>query len=119
MAAQQQPPIGVSLSADVEFREDRPAPYKARVRWVDPPTGRRRSLSTSVVEPEQAQDWIDGMHRAARGGVDPMAATMNLADYGKDVMDLAVRGLERKTLDPYLAGWKNEWFPRSGIYRCG
>lgn len=27
-------PVGVSLSADIEYRSDRPAPYRARVRWV-------------------------------------------------------------------------------------
>ena len=54
------------------------------------------------------------MHRAARGGVDPIAATMTLADYGDAVMSLAVRGLEAKTLDPYLAGWRKRVVPALG-----
>jgi hypothetical protein len=55
---------------------------------------------------EEANDWIESTVRAARGGVDPIAATMTLAAYGEAVMSLALRGLELKTLDPYLAGWR-------------
>ena len=50
----------------------------------------------------------------ARGGVDPVAATMTLAEYGDAVMSLAVRGLEAKTLDPYLAGWRKRVVPSLG-----
>lgn len=98
----------------MECRAGRPKPYKARVRWVDPSTGRRASKSHSAETPEDAQEWIDGMVRAARGGVSPAAATQRLADYGKDVMALAIRGLERKTLDPYLAGWRLRVVPALG-----
>ncbi|GAA4719147.1 tyrosine-type recombinase/integrase [Phytohabitans rumicis] len=108
------PPIGVSLSSDVEIREGRPKPYRARVRWIDPATGQRRSKSESHETPEAAQDWLDAMERAARGGVDPHAATMRLRAYGESVMTLATRGLERKTLDPYLAGWKKRVVPTLG-----
>jgi integrase len=114
MATAHQPPIGVTLSADVEYREGRPLPYRARVRWVDPSTKRRMSKSDSVSTLEAAQDWIDGMRRAALGGVDPNAATMHLVDYGKAVMTLATRGLEGKTLDPYLAGWRKRVVPTLG-----
>ncbi|GAB3147542.1 hypothetical protein GCM10027290_31000 [Micromonospora sonneratiae] len=48
------------------------------------------------------------------GGVDPLAATKRLAEYGDSVMTLALRGLERKTLDPYLAGWRKRVVPRRG-----
>jgi integrase len=54
------------------------------------------------------------MERAARGGVDPTAATMPLAQYGDSVMTLALRGLEKKTLDPYLAGWRKRVVPTLG-----
>lgn len=114
MGIPQQPPIGVPLSADVEVRSDREYPYRARVRWIDPVTGQRRSKSKSVKTPEEAQAWIDGMNRAARGGVDPLAANMRLADYGESVMKLALRGLEKKTLDPYLAGWRKRVVPTLG-----
>ncbi|OJF12762.1 site-specific integrase, partial [Couchioplanes caeruleus] len=114
MAIAQHPPIGVSVKADVEYREGRPKPYKARVRWNDPTTGERRSKSHSTATPEEAQDWIDGILRAARGGIDPAAATQPLAEYGADVMPLATRGLERKTLDPYLAGRRLRVVPTLG-----
>jgi hypothetical protein len=47
------PPVGVTLSADVEHRPDRRAPFRARVRWVDPATKRRQSKSEAF-ETEQA-----------------------------------------------------------------
>ncbi len=114
MRAPQMPPIGVSLSPDVEERPGRPRPYRARVRWIDPVAKQRRSKSESFETPEQAQAWIDDMQRAGRGGLDPGAATMRLAEYGTSVMPLATRGLERKTLDPYLAGWRKRVVPTIG-----
>ncbi|MBV9730310.1 MAG: site-specific integrase, partial [Pseudonocardiales bacterium] len=100
------PPVGVSLSADIEHRPDRRAPFRARVRWVDPATQRRQSKSEAFETEEAAVSWIEGLRRAALGGVDPTAATMKLADYGTAHMTLALRGLEAKTLDPYLSGWR-------------
>lgn len=108
------PPLGVSLSSDIQFREGRPHPYSPRVRWVDPGTDKRRSRSVSTETLEQAEDWIKGMESAARGGVDPETASMTLVEYGTSVMDLALRGLERKTLDPYLAGWRKRVIPALG-----
>ncbi|MFI6824167.1 tyrosine-type recombinase/integrase [Micromonospora sp. NPDC050187] len=114
MAVPQQPPIGVTLGSDVEFRAGRDRPYRARVRWVDPTTKRRLSKSTTVATAEEAQAWIDGMVDAAQGGVDPLAATKRLTEYGESVMPLALRGLERKTLDPYLSGWRKRVVPALG-----
>jgi integrase len=114
MATTAQPPIGVTLSADVEFREGRPRPFRARVRWVDPATKRRPSKSESFETAEEAHGWIGDMVRAARGGLDPTAATMRLADYGESIMQLATRGLEGKTLDPYFAGWRKRVVPTLG-----
>jgi integrase len=114
MSAPSQPPIGVTLSSDVEYRAGRPNPYRARVRWIDPVTKRRQSKSESFADPEAAQAWIDGMKRAALGGLDPKAATMRLSEYGAAVMTLATRGLEGKTLDPYLAGWRKRVIPTLG-----
>ena len=79
-----------------------------------PATGDRKSKSHSTVTPEEAQTWIEDMTRAASGGLNPAAATQRLAEYGKDVMPLATRGLERKTLDPYLAGWRLRVVPTLG-----
>jgi site-specific recombinase XerD len=39
---------------------------------------------------------------------------MTLSDYGDSVMPLALRGLEAKTLDPYLAGWRKRVVPSLG-----
>lgn len=114
MNRSQRLPIGISLSADVEHREGRPKPYKARVRWTDPVTGRRQSLSESAETSDAADAWIDLMRNMARAGVDPGMAAKTLAEYGDIVMPLAVRGLERKTLDPYMAGWHKRVVPALG-----
>ncbi|MEU4077972.1 hypothetical protein [Streptomyces venezuelae] len=39
---------------------------------------------------------------------------MPLADYGKAHLELALRGLELKALDPYLAGWRRRVVPALG-----
>jgi integrase len=114
MSPPQRPPLGVTLSCDVEVRPDRPNPYRARARWIDPATKQRRGISRSFETQEAAQAWLDDMRRAARGGVDPDAAMKRLAEYGTSIMDLAIRGLERKTLDPYLAGWRKRVVPTLG-----
>ena len=44
----------------------------------------------------------------------PETATMPLAAYGESVMHLAMRGLEPKTLDPYMAGWRLRVVPALG-----
>src|SRR5689334_18904452 len=107
-------PMGVSLSADIEYREGRPKPYKARVRWIDPATGRRRSVSEAAETADTADDWIDLMRDKVRAGVNPVMAVKTLTEYGEVVMPLAVRGLERKTLDPYMAGWHKRVVPDLG-----
>ncbi|GAA2282364.1 hypothetical protein GCM10010149_28800 [Nonomuraea roseoviolacea subsp. roseoviolacea] len=105
------PPQGVSLSADIEHRPDRSSPYRARVRWVEPATKQLKSRSETA---DDAEAWIAGMERLAQGGVDPRLATATLAEYGESIMKLAVRGLEAKTLDPYLAGWHKRIVPALG-----
>jgi hypothetical protein len=72
------------------------------------------SKSEAFDTEEEAVNWIAGLQRAALGGVDPTAATMKLADYGTAHMSLALRGLEAKTLDPYLAGWRKRVVPTLG-----
>jgi hypothetical protein len=64
-----------------------------------------RSKSEAFETEELAIGWIAGLRSAALSGVDPNTATMKLADYGKANMTLVLRGLEAKTLDPYLADW--------------
>jgi hypothetical protein len=107
-------PVGVSLSADIEHRPDRPEPYRARVRWIDPATKRRKSKSQACSSERAVLDWIDAIRRVAQAGIDPETASMTLATYGESVMPLALRGLEGKTLDPYLAGWRKRVVPALG-----
>src|SRR5436190_3360317 len=107
-------PVGVPLSADIEYRADRPDPYRARVRWIDPATKRRKSKSQACPTEQAALDWIGAIRRIAQAGIDPETATMTLAVYGDSVMPLALRGLEGKTLDPYLAGWRKRVVPALG-----
>jgi len=107
-------PLAVSLSADIEYRADRPEPYRARVRWIDLATKGRRSKSQACSSEQAALDWIDAIRQVAQAGIDPDTATMTLAAYGEAVMPLALRGLEGKTLDPYLAGWRKRVVPALG-----
>lgn len=94
------------MSADGEFREDRPKPYRDRVRWVVPGTKKRLSRSECFLTEEEADDWIGRLRRVASRGVTPVTATMTLKEYGDEERDLARRGLESKTMDPYRAGWR-------------
>lgn len=114
MNSAKRPPIGVSLASDIEYLPDRPTPYRARVRWTDPETGKRRSLSASRATEEAASAWLNDMKRAASGGVDPVSFTMSLTEYGETNMHLALRGVETKTTDPYLAGWRKRVKPTLG-----
>ncbi|MGH3566230.1 MAG: tyrosine-type recombinase/integrase [Pseudonocardia sp.] len=107
-------PIGVPLGADIEYRPHRPRPYRARVRWTEPDTGARRSQSVALDTREQAEAWIADMRRSAAGGLDPDAATVTLTQFGEANMTLALRGLEPKTTDPYLAGWRKRVVPTLG-----
>ncbi|MFD1829777.1 tyrosine-type recombinase/integrase [Streptomyces desertarenae] len=107
-------PVAVPLSADIEHRPDRAQPYRARVRWTEPRTKRRKSLSQSHGTEEQAQEWIDALSAAALRGIDPATSVQPLAAYGEANMALALRGLEPKTTDPYLAGWRRRVVPSLG-----
>ncbi|WP_413752202.1 tyrosine-type recombinase/integrase [Streptomyces sp. R-74717] len=109
-------PLGVRVSSDIEHRPDRPSPYRARVRWFDPVSKRRKSLSEGRETLDQAEEWISGILQAAQVGITPNVATMSLAEYGASNMDLALRGLELKTLDPYLAGWRCRVVPALGHF---
>ncbi|GAA1236258.1 site-specific integrase [Pseudonocardia alaniniphila] len=108
------PPLGVTIHGAIEDRPDRPLRYRARVRWTDPVTRQRRSKSEAFNAEGPAVAWLDQMQRLSRAGVHPETATMNLAEYGTSVMTLAMRGLEAKTLDPYLSGWRHRVVPSLG-----
>jgi len=117
MATKVQLPVGVSLSSDVEYREGSKLPYRARVRWVDPTTKKRPSKSEQFATDDETNAWLDRMKRYAALGVTPDTASMTLADYGNANLELVTRGLERKTLDPYLAGRRKRRCRRSGTSR--
>ena len=114
MSAKAELPLGVTLSADIEHRPDRAQPYRARVRWIEPTTRIRRSKSEAFSTESAARGWIETLQRLAAAGVTPVTATMPLNEYGESVMTLATRGLEPKTLDPYLAGWRRRVVPTLG-----
>ena len=111
--------VGVSVSSDIEYRPDRASPYRARVRWVEPSTRRRPSTSRAFATEDEARSWVEFLRRTVAGGIDPARATMTLAEYGESVMGLALRGLEAKTLDPYMAGWRLRVVPALGHLSVG
>ncbi|MGW0763305.1 site-specific integrase, partial [Streptomyces sp. NPDC002814] len=61
MADKTNVPVGVRLSTDIEYRPDRPTPYRARVRWTDPTSKRRQSLSEGKDTEEGAQEWLQAI----------------------------------------------------------
>ena len=109
-----QPPLGVTVRGHIEELSGRLAPFRARVHWYDPETGERRRLSTTHTDQETAAAWVARMQLAAAGGTDLAAANMTLREYGELNMALALRGLEPKTTDPYLAGWRKRVVPSRG-----
>lgn len=114
MVRQIDAPVGLSLSTNVEFRGDRRKPFKARARWVDPTSGKRQSTSESFADKDDALQWIDEIIALAEAGVPPATAELTLSEYGDSVMKLAMRGLDPKTLDPYMAGWRKLVVPSIG-----
>lgn len=111
--SKRRPPVGVKIKGNVE-PENRPTPYRARVRWLDPVTGKRTGTSELCSTEDEAYAWIEQMKWIAAGGVDPATAELALADYGNANLTLALRGLEAKTTDPYKAGWKLRVVPTLG-----
>jgi hypothetical protein len=112
-------PVGVRLSTDIEYRPDRPNPYRARVRWFDPATKRRLSLSEGKSDEDEAQEWLQGIIEAAQAGLPPSLATIKLAEYGDVNMDLALRGLELKTSTRISRDGGRAWCPHSVISPYG
>ncbi|WP_406277115.1 hypothetical protein OH799_07595 [Nocardia sp. NBC_00881] len=60
------------------------------------------------------RDWIDRMLHLSARGIDPVRANWSLADYGEANIELALKGLELKTTDPYLCGWRKRVLPTLG-----
>ncbi|WP_280377280.1 tyrosine-type recombinase/integrase [Nocardia wallacei] len=84
------------------------------MRWTVPGTKKRPSVTEPFATREEAEQWLAMLQRKAAQGIDPQSATMRLAEYGTANMDLALRGLEKKTTDPYLCGWRMRVVPTLG-----
>ena len=112
-------PVAVSLSSGIEVREGLADAFRARVRWTDPHTKKRKSTSATFATREEAEEWIGKAQGAASRGVNPDVAAMTLAEYGSANMKLALRGLASKTTDPYLAGWHKRVVPVLGHLPIG
>jgi hypothetical protein len=86
------PPLGVRLTADIEeVRAPRGTVWWARVRWHDPESGRRESITRSHSTHEAAATWITQLLNASRTGVD---ATQTLAEYVAFIGDRWTRGID-------------------------
>ncbi|MFD4441647.1 tyrosine recombinase XerC [Nocardia sp. NPDC058519] len=120
MAQQVQLPVGLRISCDIEERDSSwNRPYRARARWTDSVAKRRPVISESFETREEAETWLENIKRVAMQGIDPKTATMSLTEYGNANMDLALRGLEKKTTDPYGAGWRMRVVPTLGHIPVG
>ncbi|MBF6332470.1 tyrosine-type recombinase/integrase [Nocardia transvalensis] len=117
-------PVGLKVSFDIEeiprCRSGRP--FRARARWTNPQTKNRDSKSVTFETRELANDWVERLRRLAERGIDPGRANLNLLEYAeliplgseKSNLDLALRGLEDKTRDPYMCGWRKRVVPTLG-----
>jgi integrase len=111
------PPQALEITSYIEARHgSRGSRHRARLRWSDPATGKRTSLSETFDTEKEAATWVDRLVAAARRGLDPRRADESLADYGDSVLDLALRGLEQKTTVPYLSGWRLRVVPSLGHF---
>ncbi|WP_432023374.1 Helicase associated domain protein [Streptomyces parvus] len=63
--------------------------------------------------PVRLGNWISNT-RSSRNKLTVEQREQLAAEYGNANMDLALRGLELKTLDPYLAGWRMRVVPALG-----
>jgi integrase len=107
-------PIGISVSTNIEVRNDRTKAFKARIRWTDAATSKRESISESFLTNDEAAKWIRDIEGKANVGISPATAVMTLEEYGNHIMELALRGLEGKTREAYLAGWRKLVVPTLG-----
>ncbi|MCU1642941.1 MAG: integrase [Nocardia sp.] len=109
-------PIGTRLNCDIEklARSRSGNPFRARVRWTNPQSGKRDSKSETFPTGDLADEWFAEMKTLAMRGISPACADVSLLDYGEANMNLALRGLEQKTLDPYMCGWRLRVKPTLG-----
>jgi integrase len=107
------PPLGVRLTMDVEEHDGaRGTRYWARVRWVDPVTGKRDGVKRSHASLDAANDWLTRMERTARTGLD---TGQTLSAYVDLIGERWARGIDpTSTFDPYVAGLRRRVLPILG-----
>jgi hypothetical protein len=98
----------------ISSRAKEPSKRTGQGRWLDPVSKKRLSKSKTFPTRDAAEAWISHVRQSAGRGIDPNIATTTLLDYGETNMKLALRGLEGKTSDPYLAGWRKRVVPTLG-----
>jgi|GEM_PF-3328179 len=119
-------PLGQTLSIDIEeiSRTRSGKPFRARARWTNPVADQRDSKSVSFRTRDEAEEWADRMRKLSVHGIDPFTANCTLADYAERIppgsrysnLELALKGLEGKTLDPYMSGWRKRVKPTIGHF---
>jgi integrase len=112
------PPLGVTLRVDLGERIGaRGTTYWARVRWVDPATGRREGIKRYHATRDAADEWVARMECAARTGVD---LGQTLAVYVEHIGDRWARGIDpTSTFEPYSAGLRLRVLPVLGHLPVG
>jgi integrase len=75
-------PVGVTLAADIEDRKGQADGYRARVRWTDPDTHRRRSLSQACRTVAEAETWITELRQLALGDATHWDEVVTALGYG-------------------------------------
>jgi integrase len=107
------PPLGVQLAVNVEEHVGaRGTRYWARVRWVNPDTGKRDGIKRSHASLDAANDWLTRTERAARTGLD---TGQTLSAYVDLIGDRWARGIDPTSrFDPYVAGLRRRVMPTLG-----
>jgi integrase len=82
------PPVGIRLSKDVLNRSGR---IRARIRWTDPVSHRRRSYSVTVDDLGKANDFFERMEAPDRTTMDPL---ISLHKYTEMIGTRYLRGLD-------------------------
>lgn len=105
-------PFGVEVKArPVRARGEA---WRAEVRWRDPLTGRRDSLSRSFKTEALAEAWQQRQIAAARSGAEPLDRDATFSEYTSVVEDVVRERYEAKTWDPYGAGLRLRVLPAVG-----
>lgn len=106
------PRAGTRLNTDLTTRNAR---VRARVRWTDPVTRRRRSRSITVESETEAEKFFELMRSSSGQPLDPL---ITLSDYVDLIGDRFLRGVDMtSTASGYRAGLKLRVLPALGHVR--